>query len=407
MDFWWILYIIDWILFLPVAITVAYIFTFAIIALFKSTRDIKKAKQFNRFIVLIPAYKSGKKVLETVNAVLGQTYNQRNFDIVVISDHQSEMINMRLAQMPITLLTPNFEKSSKAKSLQYAILNLPQFKIYDAVVLLDAGNIVDPDFLELVNDAFDTSGSKVIQTHRMSRNRDTSISRMDSTFEEINNNIFRAGHIVVGLSSALNSSGTIYDYQWFKQNIMKVRSTVGEDKELEAMLVREGIFIDYFEDIHVYDEKTRLIHDFNMQRRRWTYIQLHSFISNFRYLPSGFINSQHDQIDKLLQWALVPRTIMMGIIAIMSLVLPFIYFTLVIKWWMVAAIALFAFSLATPDYLVDKNWDRDYLRAPLITIGAIFNIFRAGKDEAGNRLDAFGQIFHSINIFRFIKRKKK
>ena len=407
MDFWWILYIIDFALFLPVAITVIYILVFAILALFRTTREIKNAKQQNRFIVLIPAYKSEKKALETVNAVLGQTYNQRNFDIVVISDHQSEMINMRLAQMPITLLTPNFEKSSKAKSLQYAILNLPQFKIYDAVLVLDAGNIIDPDFLELANDAFDTSGSKVIQTHRMARNRDTSISRMDATFEEINNTIFRSGHLVVGLSAALNSSGCIFDYQWFKQNIMRIRSSVGEDKELEAMLAHEGIFIDYYEDLHVYDEKTRLIDDFNMQRGRWAYIQLHALLSNIRFLPSAFINSKHDQIDKLIQWMLVPRTIMMGIIAIMSMALPFIYFTLSIKWWAAGAIAMFAFSLATPDYLVDKNWDRDYLRAPLITIGALFNIIRAGKDEAGNRIDAFSQIIHQINIFRFIKKKKK
>ena len=407
MDFWWILYIIDFVLFLPVAITVIYVFVFSIIALFRTTRDIKKAKQQNRFIVLIPAYKSEKKALETVNAVLGQTYNQRNFDIVVISDHQSEMINMRLAQLPITLLTPNFEKSSKAKSLQYAILNLPQFKIYDAVVVLDAGNIVDPDFLELVNDAYDTSGSKVIQAHRMARNRDTSISRMDATFEEINNTLFRSAHNVVGLSAALNSSGAIFNYQWFKQNIMMIRSTVGEDKELEAMLVRDSIFVDYFEDIHVYDEKARLIQDFNMQRGRWTYIQLNSLISNIHYFPSAFMNSQHDLIDKLIQWMLVPRTVMMGIIAIMSIVLPFIYFTLDIKWWFAGAIVMFAFSLATPDYLVDKNWDRDYLRAPLITIGALINIFRAGKDEAGNRIDAFGHIVQRFNLFRSVKRRKK
>jgi cellulose synthase/poly-beta-1,6-N-acetylglucosamine synthase-like glycosyltransferase len=188
---------------------------------------------------------------------------------------------------------------------------------------------------------------------------------------------------------------------------MKIRSTVGEDKELEAMLVHEGIFIDYFEDIHVYDEKTRLIDDFNMQRGRWVYIQLHAFLTNIRYLPSAFINSQHDQIDKLIQWMLVPRTIMMGIIAIMSMILPFIYFTLAIKWWIAGAVVMFAFSLATPDYLVDKNWDRDYLRAPLITIGALFNIFRAGKDEAGNRIEAFSQIIHQLNIFRIIKSKKK
>ena len=403
MDFWWILYIIDGLLFLPIAITVLYILAFSIIALFKHHREIKKAKELNRYIVLIPSYKSGKRVLETVNSVLGQSYNQRNFDIVVIADHESEMINMRLAQMPITLLTPNFDVSSKAKSLQYAILNLPQFKIYDAVVILDAGNIVDPDFLELVNDAYDTSGSKAIQTHRVARNRDTSIARMDATFEEINNTIFRSAHLVVGLSAALNSSGSIFNFVWFKQNIMKIRSMVGEDKELEGMLVHDGIFIDYFEDIHVYDEKTRKIKDFNNQRGRWTYIQLHSLLNNIHFLPSGFMNSQYDQIDKIIQWMLVPRTIMMGIMTIMSMVLPFIYFTLAIKWWIAAAIVLFAFSLATPNYLVDKHWDRDYLNAPLITVGAIFNIFRAGRDEAGNRLDTFSHLIHK---FGFKKKKK-
>lgn len=398
MDFWWILYIIDGLLFLPIAITVIYILVFSIIALFKHKREIKKAKGLNRFIVLIPSYKSGKRVIETVNSVLGQTYNQRNFDIVVIADHETEMINMRLAQMPITLLTPNFDKSSKAKSLQYAILNLPQFKIYDAVVILDAGNIVDPEFMEQVNDAFDTSGSKVIQTHRVARNRDTAIARMDATFEEINNVIFRSAHLTVGLSAALNSSGSVFDFVWFKQNIMKIRSTVGEDKELEAMLIQESIYIDYFEDIHVYDEKTRLIKDFNNQRGRWTYIQLHSLLNNIHFLPSGIMSSQYDKIDKIIQWMMVPRTIMMGVIAIMGMVLPFIYFTLAIKWWVAAAVILFAFSLATPNYLVDKNWDRDYLNAPLITIGGLFNIFRAGRDEAGNRLDAFSHLVQKLKF---------
>ena len=41
------------------------------------------------------------------------------FDVVVVSDHQSEITNMRLAQYPITLLTPDFAESTKAKSLQY------------------------------------------------------------------------------------------------------------------------------------------------------------------------------------------------------------------------------------------------------------------------------------------------
>ena len=177
---------------------------------------------------------------------------------------------------------------------------------------------------------------------------------------------------------------------------MKIRSAVGEDKELEALLIRDSIYIDYFEDILVYDEKTRKVHDFNIQRGRWTYIQLHNLLSNFRFMPFAFMNSQYDLVDKILQWALIPRTIMMGIVSIMCVTLPFIYFTLALKWWAITAIALFAYALATPDYLVDKNWDRDFLRAPLITIGALFNIFRAGRDETGARLDAFSHLIHKL-----------
>jgi cellulose synthase/poly-beta-1,6-N-acetylglucosamine synthase-like glycosyltransferase len=398
MDFWWILYIIDWLLFVPVAFTVAYILFFAIAALFKTQAIIPKAKRQSRYIILIPSYKSDKKILETVNTVLGQTYPQRNFDIVVISDHQNEMINMRLAQLPITLLTPNFARSTKVKALQYAILNLPQFKIYDAVILLDAGNIVDPEFVEQVNDAFESAGTKAIQTRRMARNLDTPIARMDSIFEEINNTIFRRGHLAVGLSASLNSSGSVFDFLWFKRNIMKIRSSLGEDKELEAMLVRDSIYIDYFDDIHVYDEKTRKVHDFNLQRGRWTYIQLHNLVNNLRFFPLSIMNSQYDLTDKIIQWLLIPRTIMMGVIMIMCVTLPFIYFTLALKWWAVTAIALFAYALATPDYLVTKDWDRDFLRAPLITIGALYNIFRAGRDETGARLDAFSHLVHKLKF---------
>lgn len=390
-------------LFLPVAFTVAYVLLFSITATLRTRATPAKAKGQNRFIILIPAYKSNVRILETVNSILGQTYAQRNFDVVVISNHQDEIINMRLAQLPITLLTPNFERSTKVKALQYAILNLPQFKIYDAVILLDAGNIVTPEFLEQVNDAFDSAGTKAIQTHRMSRNLDTPIARMDSIFEEINNTIFRRGHQAAGLSASLNSSGSVFDFNWFKRNILKLRCTVGEDKELEAFLLREKIYIDYFEDIHVYDEKTRTIKDFNNQRGRWTYIQLHNLLNNFHFLPFAFMNSQHDLVDKVIQWMLIPRCIMMGIIAIMSVVLPFIYLSLALKWWLIATISLFAFALATPDYLVSKNWDKDFLRAPLITIGALYNIFRAGRDETGTRLDAFS---HLIQKLKFKEKNK-
>ena len=396
MNFWWILYIIDYGLFVPVALTAAYVLAYALFSLIPLKTNITSAKQTNRFIVLIPAYKAEKTILETVNSILGQTYPQRNFDVVVISDHQDELMNMRLAQLPVTLLTPNFEHSSKAKSLQYAIFNLPHFKIYDAVVLLNSGDVVEPEFLEQVNDAYVSAGTKIIQTHRMARRIDTPITHLDAVFQEINNSIFRRGHLVVGLSAALTSSGSVFDFQWFKQNIMKVRAYMGEEKELESLLLREGIYVDYFEDIHVYYSQVNTIKAFNDQRRHWTFIQIHSLINNIRYLPAALFGRRYDMADKIVQWALVPRTIMMGLIGTMCFILPFIYLTQAIKWWVVAAVTLLAFSLATPDYLVGKDWNRNFLRSPFITVGALFNIFRAGKDEAGLRIGAIGKLYRKI-----------
>lgn len=377
---WIILFIIDWLLFVFTAGTVLYLGIFSIASLFTKSSNIAKAKNNRRFIVLIPSYRQDEVIEQTVLSILSQAYPQRLFDVTVISDHQSEMTNMRLAQYPITLLTPNFEKSTKAKSLQYAILNLPEFKIYDIVVILDADNIVNNEFLTNINDAYESAATKAIQAHRISRNRDTAAARMDAIFEEINNNIFRKGHINVGLSASLAGSGIAYDFNWFKENVMKAR-TAGEDKEMEALLLRQGIYIDYFEKIYVYGEKKRTTAKLNEERGRWAMQQLQNFIRNIKFLPGAIFSKQYDLADKIIQWMLIPRTTMVGIIMLMCVVLPFIYMTMAIKWWILGALVLFFFALATPDYLVDEMWDKTFLRSPFVTLwGKLYTRFKKSEE---------------------------
>jgi len=380
MDFWIILYIIDWLLFIPVAGTVLYLGIFSVASLFTRDTIQNKAKIQNRFAIIIPSHKQDKVIEQAVVSILSQDYPQRLFDVVVVSDHQSEITNMRLAQYPITLLTPDFAESTKAKSLQYAILKLPEFKIYDIALVLDADNIVEQDFLTKVNDAFETAATKAIQMHRISRNRDTAAARMGSIFEEINNNIFRKGHINLGISAALAGSGTAYDFTWFKTNVMKAK-TAGEDKELEALLLKQGYFIDYFDNILLYGEKKRTTSTMNEQHGRWTLQQFQNLLKNIRYLPGAFLRKQYDWADKLIQWMLMPRTSMIGIMMFMSILLPFIYLTLAIKWWVVSSAVLFFFALATPDYLVDEMWDRTFLRSPFVTLWGIISTKFLNKNK--------------------------
>ena len=363
-SFWDIMMWTDLLLFIIVALTVLYLGIFAVASLFNKTHEAPRTKKQNRIVVLIPSYRQDAIIEQTVISILSQAYPQRLFDVTVISDHQEEMTNMRLAQYPITLLTPNFEESTKAKSLQYAILNLPEFKIYDIALILDADNFVEQDFLSKVNEAFETAATKAIQMHRIARNRDTTAALTASIFEEINNAIFRRGHINVGLSSALAGSGIAYDFAWFKTNVMKAR-TAGEDKELEALLLRQEIFIDYFDNIYVYGEKKRTTAKLNQQHGRWAREQFNNVIRNIKFLPGAIFRKQYDLADKIIQWMLIPRSVMVAVILVMCLVLPFIYMTIAIKWWILGALALFVLALATPDYLVAEMWDKTFLRDPL------------------------------------------
>ena len=378
MDFWTILTYTDLIIFIFVALTVLYLGIFAFTSMFARHNEIPKARNQNRFIILIPSHKSGKSVEMTVNSILGQTYPQRMFDVTVIADHEDEITMFHLAQQPVTLLTPTFEKSTRTKSLQLAINNLPQFKIYDAVIILDAGDVVEPEFLEQMNDAYESAGTKAIQAHKVSFNRDTVSARLSAIFEEINNSIFRRGHISVGLSAAMASSGMVYNFEWFKQQILAAKINWA-DKELEALLLRHHIYIDYFDKIIVYGEKVRQAEEFNRQHRNWIITQWRAVFRNLHYLPMAIIQKHYDMIDKLFQWMILPRMVMMAIIVLMCLITPFIYFTLAIKWWILFAIVLFIFAMATPNYLVDEKWDSTFFKIPVVLMSSVLHKFKLGR----------------------------
>lgn len=378
MNIWSFFTFIDWTLFILVSMTVLYLGFFAVTSLFVRHSETPRAKKQNRFIVLIPSYKNGRSLEMTVKSILGQSYSQRLFDVTVIADHEDEMTLFHLAQQPITLLTPNFEKSSRTKSLQLAINNLPQFKIYDVAVILEAGDVVETEFLEQMNEAYEAAGTKAIQAHKLSLNRDTTSARLSSIFEEINNSIFRRGHISVGLPAAMASSGMVFDFNWFKQHILAAKIS-WRDKELEALLARQHIYVDYFDKIYVYNEKARQAEEFNRQHRSWMITQGKTILRNIRYLPAAIMNRHYALIDKLLQWMLIPRMMLMTIITLMCVVIPFIYMTAALKWWALFAIVIFLFALATPNYLVDEKWDSTFFKLPFVLFSSVLGKFKLGR----------------------------
>ena len=152
---WTILHSIDITLWVIIAGSVFYVVFFAIISLFydKEYQVAAHAAALNnkqcKFLILFPAYNEDRVIINAVEKFLMQDYPTSHYTVVVISDHMQSKTNDYLKQLPITLLEPVFEKSSKAKAMQYAINEVKGD--FDQVVILDADNVVRPDFLSQLN----------------------------------------------------------------------------------------------------------------------------------------------------------------------------------------------------------------------------------------------------------------
>lgn len=349
---WTVIHIIEITLWCIIACSVAYVVFFAIISLFYNKEDrianhaaALKNKMTN-FLILYPAYKEDRVIINAVEQFLLQEYPTSHYTVAVISDHMQPETNDILRKMPITLLTPTFEKSSKAKAMQYAINEIQGE--FDNVVILDADNVVRPDFLsqlDVLCTIYDA-----IQCHRCAKNANNDVAVLDGASEEINNTIFRKAHNRLGLSSALIGSGMCFKYELFKENVFQL-STAGEDREMEALLLRQEVFIKYAPEIHVFDEKVSSQDNFQRQRMRWMTAQIQSLFSNLPKIPNAIIHGNINFIDKTIQQALIPRSILIVLLAGISILMTIVVPEWCEKWWILFGLLAAALFIALPSQL--------------------------------------------------------
>lgn len=372
MNFSEFLYFIEYICWILAALAVAYPAVFTLASLIKRNINYPQARKQHRFAILFPAYKEDRIIKSVIESFLKQNYPKEKYDVVVISDQMQDATNESLSQLPITLLKATYADSSKAKALNFAIDQLQDH--YDIVVILDADNLVDPNFLEEINKTFD-AGIQAIQAHRTAKNRNTEIAILDGISEEVNNSIFRRGHVRLGISSALIGSGMAFDYSWFKENV-KYLSTAGEDKELEILLLKQRIFIEFLDHVYVYDEKTQEEKGFYNQRRRWLATQFAQWGQVVHDLPGAIFSLNIDYSDKLIQWMLPPRLILFGGIIIMGGLMQIIDWPLALKWWGLFLIIGITLCLGIPDKMVDDEFKKSIRKLPLLFIMMVVNLFR-------------------------------
>lgn len=301
--------------------SVWYVVPFAVAGRFYTPPDHPPPTEWPRLAVLIPSYKEDAVILDTAQRAAEHAY-PGSFEVFIIADSMQPETLSALRGMPLTVHEVSFENSTKAKALRTSIDRIPE-DAFDAVVILDADNVMAPRCLEHMARAL-ANGFRVVQGRRTAKNVDAGLAQLDGFSEAIGNHIFRKGHRALGLSAALIGSAKAVAAPLFRRLIHEATERedvlIAEDKEIEMMLTYEGIPMEYADRAVVYDEKVSDPTAFVPQRTRWIaaqtyYMQRHAL----RGLRSLLRVERIDYVDKVTQMIIMPRSLLLLLLPIGAL----------------------------------------------------------------------------------------
>ncbi len=371
---------------LLLGLSTLYIFLFSTAGLFYRQKPYPKTEGNRRIAVFIPGYKEDEVIIEVAKSALQQDYPSASYDVIIIADSFEKGTIASLKALPISVIEVSFEKSTKSKALNKAMEQIT--KTYEIAVILDADNIMAADFLSKIISAFEKD-CMAVQGHRTAKNMNTSLAVLDAVSEEINNHIFRKGHRVLGLSSAIIGSGMAFRYDYFKQLMSTVTAVGGFDKEIELKMLKAGHKIYYLDDAYVYDEKVQKAEVFSDQRRRWLSAQMHYFRSYFlNSLSDLLLKGNVDYFDKAVQFIQPPRILLLGAVLIFGLFFSVTNLLVnnsslfLVLWFAVASGCIFAFLFAVPGSFYNFKTARALMSLPkgmILMLGSLLKIKGANK----------------------------
>lgn len=376
---WWMdennnaLQMADAILFLLLAIPVAYLLIYALASLRKYKNPYPTAEKQHRFLVLFVVLENGKEVIESINHFLDtQLYPRDKYDIAVAATQLPEDDLITLLQMPVNIVVPDKEQCTKIYSIQQ-VMERYSAQEYDAITIFNSDNKVVPNALELLNNAY-YSGCDAIQAHRMTENLNTNIAILNATSEEINNRLFRKAHAALGFSSALIGSGMMLDFEVF-QRIAPRLSGSDLTKALEMELLKENIYTEYMEEIICYCKKTEDTSGYSKERQRWLSAQYRSTMLALIQFPLAFLQGKWDLCEKLFQWLMPSRLLLIGYIIICAATTTLLDWTLSFKWYALLTTLFLSFLMALPDGEISHRFRKAFWSLPLLIFTSAFSHF--------------------------------
>ncbi|WP_177230579.1 glycosyltransferase [Chitinophaga sp. CF118] len=231
------------------------------------------------FAVIVTAYKNLQLVPPLVDSVLKQTY--RHFKVYVVADGCEQTDTGYNNDPQVKVLAPAVTLSAKIKSIDYAINNFDQE--HDVLIILDADNLLHPDYLSVLNTYFNL-GYRAVQTNMLAKNNDSVYAQLDAAGNYFSNFVDRRMRMELGLSANIWGLGIAMETTLYKEVVYN-NFLGGFDKKIQADIVKLIPQLAYAEEAIVYDEKIDSGDALETQRTRW----INAYFKYFKYGWNVFV----------------------------------------------------------------------------------------------------------------------
>lgn len=251
-----------------VSFTVVYNFLLAgAYFLIREKREEKSAPQ-GKFCILIPAHNEELLLGRLLDSLKHLYYPEEKYEIVVIADNcDDHTAEIAASQNVECLVRFNHELRGKGFAISWALDEL-HLDDYDAVVIIDADNIVDPNLLRELDYRL-SQGARVIQCNNDLANPEASwFTRILHVARVIDNTLVHYAKQKLGLSSFLMGNGMCFSVEVLRRFHWECYS-LSEDYEYYSNLVRNNIFIDFSYQAKVFHQESTSLEQASPQRMRW------------------------------------------------------------------------------------------------------------------------------------------
>ena len=233
-------------------------------------KPLKEDKQ-HRFMTIIPAHNEEKVVVNLIESLKKLDYPKDLYDIYVIADNCTDK-TAEVAKKAGSIVYERFDEAHKTKghALQWFLAQkIEEDAPYDAFCIFDADNIVDENFLKVMNKKL-CQGEEVVQGYKDIKNpSDSWVSAGYAIFYWTMHRFYHLARYNIGLSPLMNGTGFMVKFDVIKPQGWNTK-TLTEDIEFSLKRIIEGKKLGWARDAIVYDEQPVGFKQSWTQRSRWT-----------------------------------------------------------------------------------------------------------------------------------------